>query len=155
MENIGDMLSGTMLITAAAMIAIGSFITAFLHGLGFSIFGFNNIKPSYMRRYILQIFSVLVSYILCMGGAGLPWDKILSNIGVPSSFISNPKLMMVSLFALGAIFVSLIFHASLSIATYLIFDAKGNGGAALKTPSIISALTFIIFLTPAIMLVFQ
>ena len=146
MEDLNTM----MLILAAGMIVIGSLLTAFLHGLGFSIFGINDSKPSYKKRDILQILSSVVYTLICFVASEQAVHLnlyLILNLGGKSGGFA--------FYAFIALFISLLSHVSLSSMTYLLFDAKGKLDAALKSPLIITAIYFVVCMVPAILILFS
>ena len=100
-----DIVTGVV-IGGLTMAVLGSLITALLHGLGFLVFGYKEIRPSYSKRWLMS-FLVFIA----------------------------------------------IDHLTLSTITYFVFNAKGNLGAALKTPFLITGLLIAVFIViPSIVL---
>ena len=150
MENFGEILSTTGLVVVVIIILISSLISALLHGLGFSIFGFNDAKPTYKKRYILQILSSVVYTLICFVAS-----EQASHLNLYLILNLGGKSGAFAFYAFIALFISLLSHVSLSSVTYLVFDAKGKVDAALKSPLIITAIYFVICMVPAIMVLFS
>jgi heme/copper-type cytochrome/quinol oxidase subunit 4 len=132
-----DLING-LIIFGLSTAVLGSLILALLHGLGFSIFGYKKIRPSYWKRWLISLIAGIVGTIAMylMG----------SNVTL------NPENMM-SIIIFYALIIVAINHLSLSAVTYFLFDAKGNKGAALKTPLLITGLLIAVYLIPSIWLV--
>ncbi len=132
-----DLING-LIIFGLSTAVLGSLILALLHGLGFSIFGYKEIRPSYWKRWLISLIAGIVGTIAMylMG----------SNVTL------NPENMM-SIIIFYALIIVAINHLSLSAVTYFLFDAKGNKGAALKTPLLITGLLIAVYLIPSIWLV--
>ena len=125
-----------LLIFALAMAVFGALILAMLHGLGFTIFGYKEIRPSYKKRFKLSLFTgiLLTAPIYFVAG---PMDVTsMENI-----------VLMVVLYIL--IYI-VVYHLTLSALTYFLYDAKGNKGAALKSPLPITVFSIVIYLLPGI-----
>ena len=60
---------------------------------------------------------------------------------------------MIAMIIFYVLIVVAINHLTLSAATYFLFDAKGNKGAALKTPFLITGLLLVIYSLPSVYLV--
>ena len=129
-----DLVNG-LIIFGLSIAVIGSLISAILHGLGFSIFGYKEIRPGYWKRWLMSLIAGIVATIVMylMG----------SNVTL------NPENMM-SIIIIYALIIVAINHLSLSAVTYFLFDAKGNQGAALKTPLLITGLMIAVYLIPSI-----
>ena len=125
-----DLING-LIIFGLSTAVLGSLILALLHGLGFSIFGYKEIRPSYWKRWLISLIAGIVGTIAMylMG----------SNVTL------NPENMM-SIIIFYALIIVAINHLSLSAVTYFLFDAKGNKGAALKTPLLITGLLIAVVL---------
>ena len=121
-----------MLIFALAMAVFGVLIFAMLHGVGFTIFGYEEIRPSYRERLKLSLFTgiLLTAPIYFMVG---PMDV---------TFMENIVLLVV--------LYILIYYLTLSALTYFMYDAKGNKGAALKSPLLITVYSIVTCLLPGI-----
>ena len=115
------------------VIATSSFIWAFFHGLGFSIFGYGSIKPTYWQRFVIQFLAGVLAFVAIhvLGKTGFKvLDATLSD-----------GLGLLFLFAL---VYSVIVHLSISVCCFYLYRAKGNIQAAIKTPIIISGFYFIL-----------
>ena len=138
-----DGLSSFIIITILIGITIGTLICALLHGLGFSAFGYKEIRPSFGKRCLMclaaTVFNVAFGYVLDI----FTGMSILSA-GLVGGFTTGYILLVI--FYVG------IWHLSLSAVTYLMFDAKGNLGAALKSPVIMTALFLVLYSLPIFLL---
>ena len=121
-----------MLIFSLAMAVFGLVIFAMLHGVGFTIFGYEKIRPSYKERLKLSLFTgiLLTAPIYFMVG---PMDV---------TFMENIILLVV--------LYILIYHLTLSEFTYFLYDAKGNKVAALNSPLLITVYSIVTCLLPGI-----
>jgi len=139
--NLGEcIMSGSELVDGLiyfglSMAVFGALITAVLHGFGFSIFGYKEIRPSFLKRWLLSfIAGVIVTALLYLMG-----DTITLTPANMSTMIIIYVLVVVA-----------INHLTLSAVTYFLFNAKGNNGAALKTPLMVSGFLLVIYLVPSI-----
>ena len=123
-------------ITFLVILLIGAAIEAWLHGIGFSVFGLKDIKPKYKTRFLIQILALFVcavaSYVIAryMPGGGI---VTLLSQGIIFSLV------------LFAIFSAALLHASIAVVTYAIVT-KPNWRPALLSPSICSGLALVIYL---------
>ena len=122
------------------MAVIGSLIAAVLHSFGFLIFGYKDIRPSFVRRWLMSFFSGIIVTLICF---------ILGNNVDTTALMATNMIGMIISFILIIVAIN---HLSLSAVTYFIFSAKGNMGAALKTPIFITVLLLAIYLIPSIYL---
>ena len=138
-----DIVTGVV-IGGLTMAVLGSLITALLHGLGFLVFGYKEIRPSYSKRWLMSFLAfILLTLVFYLIG-----DHI-TNL-----FAGNmtPDNMMGMMIFYGLVFIA-IDHLTLSTITYFVFNAKGNLGAALKTPFLITGLLIAVFIViPSIVL---
>ncbi len=123
-------------ITFLVILLIGAAIGAWLHGIGFSVFGFKDIKPKYKTRFLIQILALfvcaVVSYVIARYMPGGGFVTLLSQ-GIIFSLV------------LFAIFSVAFAHASIAVVTYAI-ATKPNWRPALLSPSIESGLFLVIYL---------
>jgi heme/copper-type cytochrome/quinol oxidase subunit 4 len=124
-----------LIIFGLSLAVLGSLILALLHGLGFSIFGYKEIRPSYFKRWLMSFM------------AGIIGTLLLYLMGSTITLTPDNMMSMVIFYALIIVAVN---HLSLSIITYFVFDAKGDKGAALKTPFLITGLLAAAYLIPSI-----
>ena len=133
-----DELETGLVIFGLSIAVFGSLIYALLHGLGFSIFGYKEIRPSYTKRWLMSFM------------AGIIGTLLLYLMGINITLTAANMMDMLIYYSLVVVVAN---HLSLSVITYFVFDAKGNIGAAVKTPFLITALLGAIYLIPGIWLV--
>jgi hypothetical protein len=145
------MLEGSVAVVALIVLAVGAFICAFLHGLGFSIFGYGSIKPRYWQRFMIQVLASIAGTVaiwvvgLLVTGTETGAKSFLDMLAVSGGSITGLLLLY-------AIISAVIVHLSISICCFYLFAAKGNLQAAIKTPIIISGLIFIVMFVPALLI---
>ena len=143
------MLAGSIAISVIIFIAIGAFICAFLHGVGFSIFGYGSIKPTYWQRFVIQVLSAIVGAAV-IWVVGLLISETESGALTFLNVIASAGGSLTGLVFLYAIISAVIVHLSISICCFYLYSAKGNLQAAIKTPIIISGLIFIVMFVPSL-----
>ena len=129
-----DLVNG-IIIFGLSTAVLGSLILALLHGLGFSIFGYKELRPSYWKRWLMSLIAGIVGTI------------VMYLIGSNVTLASENMMSMIIIYVLIIVAIN---HLSLSAVTYFLFDAKGNQGAALKTPILITGLLIAVYLIPSI-----
>jgi len=140
--GIGGQFSMTMAIVSLIFLLIGAAIFALLHGIGFSVFGFKDIKPTYKKRYLIQILAIVVSYVIfwvagkMMGTGGL---MVLLSSGL------GPMLLFIGILSAALV------HGSLAVVTYA-FVTKPDWKPAFQSPAICSGLTLVVFLAYTLMI---
>jgi hypothetical protein len=131
---VDDLVNG-IIIFGLSMAVLGALILALLHGLGFSIFGYKEIRPSYWKRWLMSLIAGIVGTI------------VMYFMGSNVTLASENMMSMITIYVLIIVAIN---HLSLSAVTYFLFDAKGNLGAALKTPILITGLLIAVYLIPSI-----
>ena len=132
-----------LIVVSAVLSLIGAILLAWLHGIGFSVFGFKEAKTSFKKRYVFQLLTMVVSTILTWG-----IFEVLSDGGV-MALLSHGAVF--AIFGI-AVFVSVVWHLSLSGVTFVL-ATKPNWKPAVLTPVIGSGLIFLLMLSPSIPMV--
>jgi len=108
------------------------------------VFGFKDIKPTYKKRFLIQILATGVFYaIFWVAGKMMTddgWMFVLSG-GL------GPLVLFLGLFS------AALLHGSIAVVTYA-FVTKPDWKSALLTPAICSGLTLVIFLAYTMMISF-
>lgn len=127
---------------AAVLAIFGAFVTAFLHGLGFSVFGLKQFRPGYWRRYTQSVLAFLLS-----AGLNYAWLLAFTKIILSGSensmqfgLLVNKIVLSGNFYFLSILFMAGIFHFSLGIVAFFTFESKKNLKAAILSPLIVTAL---------------
>ena len=137
------------LITTLVFGAIGSLILAMLHGLGYNMFGLKADKPGFWKRFIFQVGATFVSY----GVFYVIGELMVSSAGVSTSILTIlAEAGSIGLLLTIAVATAVIYHTSLGAATYLL--GSKSMSIAMKTPSICTALVFVLMALPGILAIF-
>ena len=138
-----------LLVTTLVFGAIGSLILAMLHGLGYNLFGFKADKPGFWMRFVFQVGSTVVSY----GVFYIVGELMVSSADVSASILTTlVEAGGIGLFLIIAAVTAVIYHISLSAATYLL--GTKSTSIAMKTPSICTAVVFILMAVPGFLVMF-
>jgi uncharacterized membrane-anchored protein len=129
-----------LMITTLVFGVIGSLILAILHGLGYKLLGFKADKPGFWRRFVFQVGSVVVSY----GVFYIVGELMVSSADVSASILTT-------LVEAGGIGFFLII-AAVTAVTYLL--GTKSASIAMKTPSICTAVVFILMALPGFLAMF-
>ena len=144
-----DDFEAILLITTLVFGAIGSLILAMLHGLGYNLFGFKVDKPGFWKRFIFQVGSTIVSYGVFYNIGEL----MVSSADVSASILTTlVEAGGIGLFLIIAVATAVVYHVSLGTAIYLLGSKSMN--IAMKTPSICTAVIFILMALPGILAMF-
>lgn len=144
-----DDLESILLITTLVFGVIGSLILAMLHGLGYNLFGFKADKPGFWKRFIFQVGSTVVSY----GVFYIIGELMVSSADVSASIMTTlMEAGGIGLLLIIAVVTAVIYHISLGAATYLL--GSKSMSIAMKTPSVCTAVVFILMALPAILAMF-
>ena len=144
-----DDLENILLITTLVFGAIGSLILAMLHGLGYNLFGFKADKPGFWKRFIFQVGSTVVSY----GVFYIIGELMVSSADVSASIMTTlMEAGGIGLLLIIAVVTAVIYHISLGAATYIL--GSKSMSIAMKTPSVCTAVVFILMALPAILAMF-
>ena len=150
-----------LLITGIVLGAIGSLFLAMLHGLGYNVFGLKDEKPGFWRRFLFQIGSIAVAYVLYyligelliasfLNASTETSLSILTRLAELARLTAESGLnggaMIVFIFA---ILMAIVYHISLGAATYLL--GSKSIAVAIKTPSICSLVILLITVLPGIL----
>ena len=142
-------LENILLITTLVFGAIGSLILAMLHGLGYNLFGFKADKPGFWKRFIFQVGSTVVSY----GVFYIIGELMVSSADVSASIMTTlMEAGGIGLLLIIAVVTAVIYHISLGAATYIL--GSKSMSIAMKTPSVCTAVLFILMALPAILAMF-
>jgi hypothetical protein len=138
-----------LIITTLVFGAIGSLILAMLHGLGYNLFGFKADKPGFWKRFIFQVGSTVVSY----GVFYIVGELMVSSTDVSTSILTTlVEAGGIGLLLIIAVVTAVIYHISLSAATYLL--GTKSASIAMKTPSVCTAVVFILMAVPGFLVMF-
>ena len=138
-----------LIITTLVFGAIGSLILAMLHGLGYNLFGFKADKPGFWKRFIFQVGSTVVSY----GVFYIVGELMVSSTDVSTSILTTlVEAGGIGLLLIIAVVTAVIYHISLSAATYLL--GTKSASIAMKTPSVCTAVVFILMAVPGFLAMF-
>jgi hypothetical protein len=134
-----DGFSAFFIIIILIGLAIGTLICALLHGLGFTVFGYSEIRPSFGRRCLMSLVAAVINSVFGYLVGTLTGMSILTA-GIAGGITAGYITLVV--------FYVVIAHLSFSAVTYLMFDAKGNLEVALKSPIIMTAVFLVLNLLP-------
>lgn len=120
-----------------------------LHGLGYNLFGFKADKPGFWKRFIFQVGSTVVSY----GVFYIIGELMVSSADVSASIMTTlMEAGGIGVLLIIAVVTAVIYHMSLGAATYLL--GSKSMSIAMKTPSVCTAVVFILMALPAILAMF-
>ena len=141
MDALGIGITSIVVIILISLL-IGSTIFAWLHGIGFSVFKLKDIKPKFKTRFIIQIVTLAVSFVVgyVIGADGM-FLVFATGQGHPGFF----------LFVIGLFWIVLM-HGTIAVVTYAMVT-NPNWRPALLSPSICSGLVLVMFLGVTILVV--
>ena len=121
---------------------------AAIHGSGYNLFGFKDVKPGYWKRFFLQVASAVITYEFSylIGTA-----MATSGDGGASALLGLMEAGAIGFYVIIALFSAVAYHVSLTAATY--FFGTRSVNVALKSPLICTCLVFTLMAAPALIIV--